>query len=585
MVRHHRRPSPWSYPGQRFPQRPQRRLVALRGRADTTRTCSTSSNSTSSTTTLANPSSPAHSLAERTPFPSPSIPALDSRNRRRGTACGASGPLRRPRKGHKSPENRCRQQDRVCSAQLSNLPLELAEPGGLGRRRAWPAAGIDLGLGHPTAQHLRVDPQLLTDPPARAGTRRRVLTGVQRHPDRPLPQFLRVLPRCHHRCSSRLDGLHQTRYSTVCCVPQDQVGTTSPCRKRRTNATFGTVVGWIFERGGEVGGVHGQLERPVGQVGREPHAAGDGRDELAAVPAVEERKDARRGRVAAQCGARLRASHPHGRLSAEAGGARTDVRWCVLTVRAGESWSRPARDTPWATSDLPLVMGTAGARLRRARPCGLRRAERLGAPSPSVPPSRPTLETGPHGIGSDPRDQIYPDQVPGVEQMLAYQDGRLPALGTRTQPHERGVTSWRIPTNRPCIPASPGRRSADSSEHCAGGRAAAWSWTARSGRRRRPPCAASRPGTTSWSTASSARPPGPPCPTAEPCRCCAGAARATSSWRCSGCSPRRRPRAGPRPVPPTETSVRRPRPPFWGSRRGEVWWWTGWLATRPGRCR
>jgi hypothetical protein len=43
------------------------------------------------------------------------------------------------------------EQDRVCSAQLSNLPLELAEPGGLGRRRAWPAAGIDLGLGHPTA--------------------------------------------------------------------------------------------------------------------------------------------------------------------------------------------------------------------------------------------------------------------------------------------------------------------------------------------------------------------------------------------------------------------------------------------------
>src|SRR5664279_4390290 len=35
---------------------------------------------------------------------------------------------------------------------------------------------------------------------------------------------------------------------------------------------------------------------------------------------------------------------------------------------------------------------------------------------------------------SDPRDQINPDQVPGVEQMLAYQDGRLPALGTRTQP-------------------------------------------------------------------------------------------------------------------------------------------------------
>jgi hypothetical protein len=31
---------------------------------------------------------------------------------------------------------------------------------------------------------------------------------------------------------------------------------------------------------------------------------------------------------------------------------------------------------------------------------GLRRAERLGAPPPSVPPSRPTLETGPRGIGA-----------------------------------------------------------------------------------------------------------------------------------------------------------------------------------------
>ena len=36
--------------------------------------------------------------------PHPRFQPLDSRNRRRGTACGASGPLRRPRKGHKSPE-------------------------------------------------------------------------------------------------------------------------------------------------------------------------------------------------------------------------------------------------------------------------------------------------------------------------------------------------------------------------------------------------------------------------------------------------------------------------------------------------
>src|SRR5664280_1229084 len=64
---------------------------------------SASSNSTPSTTTLNNPSSRAHHLAERTPFPSPSIPGLDSKNRGRKMACGASGPLRRPRKGHKSP--------------------------------------------------------------------------------------------------------------------------------------------------------------------------------------------------------------------------------------------------------------------------------------------------------------------------------------------------------------------------------------------------------------------------------------------------------------------------------------------------
>src|SRR5450759_2745140 len=36
-------------------------------------------------------------------FPHPRFQLSDSRNRRRGTACGASGPLRRPRKGHKSP--------------------------------------------------------------------------------------------------------------------------------------------------------------------------------------------------------------------------------------------------------------------------------------------------------------------------------------------------------------------------------------------------------------------------------------------------------------------------------------------------
>src|SRR5664280_3915828 len=94
-VRHRRRPAPWSYPEQRFPQRPHRRLVALRGRTDITTACSASSNSTSSKTTFTNPSSPAHNLAERTPFPSP----LDSSLQTAGTVRGERRAARRAPSG------------------------------------------------------------------------------------------------------------------------------------------------------------------------------------------------------------------------------------------------------------------------------------------------------------------------------------------------------------------------------------------------------------------------------------------------------------------------------------------------------
>jgi hypothetical protein len=95
-ARQRRRPSPWSKPGQRRPHRPQRRLTPLPGRTDTTSVCSSWSKQTRSTTACSTPSSLAHSLADRTPFPFSRIQPSESRNRRRAAACSHIRALKTP---------------------------------------------------------------------------------------------------------------------------------------------------------------------------------------------------------------------------------------------------------------------------------------------------------------------------------------------------------------------------------------------------------------------------------------------------------------------------------------------------------
>jgi hypothetical protein len=75
----------------------------LRGRTDTTSVCSSWSKQTRSTTACSTPSSLAHSLADRTPFPFFRIQPSESRNRRRAAACSHIRPSRHPRIGEKSP--------------------------------------------------------------------------------------------------------------------------------------------------------------------------------------------------------------------------------------------------------------------------------------------------------------------------------------------------------------------------------------------------------------------------------------------------------------------------------------------------
>jgi hypothetical protein len=76
---------------------------SLAGRTATTSACSSWSKQTRSTTACSTPSSLAHSLADRTPFPFLRIQPSESRNRRRAAACSHIRPTRHPRIGEKSP--------------------------------------------------------------------------------------------------------------------------------------------------------------------------------------------------------------------------------------------------------------------------------------------------------------------------------------------------------------------------------------------------------------------------------------------------------------------------------------------------
>src|SRR3954452_16894317 len=97
-------------------------------------------------------------------------------------------------------ETRGRQQDLVGPLELTNLPLQLPQPVGIGGRHPRSATGVDVGLLAPTAQRIDIDPPPSPDPVHRRRHRqlRLFLARLGDQANRPLPQLIRVLPRCWH---------------------------------------------------------------------------------------------------------------------------------------------------------------------------------------------------------------------------------------------------------------------------------------------------------------------------------------------------------------------------------------------------
>ena len=110
-------------------------------------------------------------------------------------------------------EKRCgRPENLVGSAQLANLTFQLHDPGRIVAGGARPSTAVDLGLPNPGPQCFSMDTQLVSDPLDRPRARRRIPTGIQRHPGRPLPQLVAVLLRCcHDSHRSWHESLRQTR--------------------------------------------------------------------------------------------------------------------------------------------------------------------------------------------------------------------------------------------------------------------------------------------------------------------------------------------------------------------------------------
>src|SRR3954447_24765379 len=97
-------------------------------------------------------------------------------------------------------ETRGRQEDFVGPLELMDLPLQLPQPRRVRGRGPRPAPGIDLRAPAPSAQRVHVDPHPWTDPVHRRRQRqlRLLLTRLTDQANRPLPQLVRVLPRCWH---------------------------------------------------------------------------------------------------------------------------------------------------------------------------------------------------------------------------------------------------------------------------------------------------------------------------------------------------------------------------------------------------
>ncbi|MGW3892496.1 pentapeptide repeat-containing protein [Micromonospora chokoriensis] len=155
----------------------------------------------------------------------PSLPL-----RRSGCPQASTGPLRRPAgrsltlldqsalRGAqlRREETRRGLQDLVGPPQLTHFPFEGSEVFHVAASGARPVTDVGLGLLHPRAQRLRMNPELTNDPPDRAD---RVSAGLDRQPGGTLTQVVGVLFRGYRSCSSQ-----------VSMSPSNRCGTTNPDR-------------------------------------------------------------------------------------------------------------------------------------------------------------------------------------------------------------------------------------------------------------------------------------------------------------------------------------------------------------------
>ncbi len=94
---------------------------------------------------------------------------------------------------------------RVSPPQLAVLLLQLGQPGCVIGRGPGSVTFVDLGLRDPVAQHLRVDPPAAHRSASPPPTGWPGPAGVHRHPGRPLPKLIGVLPRCRHDSHPHVD--------------------------------------------------------------------------------------------------------------------------------------------------------------------------------------------------------------------------------------------------------------------------------------------------------------------------------------------------------------------------------------------
>src|SRR5690554_2945293 len=132
--------------------------------------------------------------------------AANSHHRRRGTE-ETSEPAGPALDSHGREESRSGLQDLIGPAQFPVLPLQTLETLPLIRTQPRLSALIDLNPPHPLTDRLRRRTQLLGNRNDRLPLRVAMLLSLEHHPNSPIPQLHRILPRplllCHDSILSR----------------------------------------------------------------------------------------------------------------------------------------------------------------------------------------------------------------------------------------------------------------------------------------------------------------------------------------------------------------------------------------------